>query len=110
MNDVTAAFRALAAFRDAGNLGYDIYRGIEIGILCCGALGFTSYAPCMNAPRKYVRYTRLPSRKNTLWLCYSSTPKSASKLSVMVHRPLLRRYDRRYTHRYVFPKNSVVCN
>lgn len=35
---------------------------------------------------------------------------SASKLSVMVHRPLLRRYDRRCTHRYVFPKNSVVCN
>src|ERR1035441_9505153 len=30
---------------------------------------------------KYVRNTRSPSRKNTLWPCHSSTPKSASKLS-----------------------------
>src|SRR5208283_842164 len=35
---------------------------------------------------KYVRNTRSPSRKNTLWPCHSSTPKSASKLSVMVYQ------------------------
>src|SRR5882762_7881379 len=35
---------------------------------------------------KYVRNTRSPSRKNTLWPCHSSTPKSASKPSVMVYQ------------------------
>src|ERR1700686_4833466 len=35
---------------------------------------------------KYVRNTRSPSRKNTLWPCHSSTPKSLSKPSVMVYQ------------------------
>src|SRR5271165_4687492 len=44
--------------------------------------------PIASSPRllmKYVRNTRSPSRKNTLWPCHSSTPKSVSKLSVMVY-------------------------
>ena len=35
---------------------------------------------------KYVRNTRSPSRKKTLWPCHSSTPKSLSKLSVIVYQ------------------------
>src|SRR5215467_5011572 len=34
---------------------------------------------------KYVRNTLSPSRMNTLWPCHSSTPKSLSKLSVIVY-------------------------
>src|SRR6266478_2179366 len=44
--------------------------------------------PIASSPRllmKYVRNTRSPSRKNTLWPCHSSTPKSESKLSVRVY-------------------------
>src|SRR5919106_116690 len=37
----------------------------------------------------YVRNTRSPSRMNALWPCHSSTPKSASKLSVMVYQGIL---------------------
>jgi hypothetical protein len=33
-----------------------------------------------------VRNTSSPSRKNTLWPCHSSTPKSASKLSMIVYQ------------------------
>src|SRR6266481_2995264 len=45
--------------------------------------------PIASSPRplmKYVRNTWSPSRKNTLWPCHSSTPKSASKLSVSVYQ------------------------
>src|SRR5215471_3964068 len=45
--------------------------------------------PIASSPRalmKYVRNTRSPSRKNTLWPCHSSTPKSLSKLSMMVYQ------------------------
>src|SRR5215510_10487861 len=44
--------------------------------------------PIASSPRllmKYVRNTRSPSWMNTLWPCHSSTPKSLSKLSVMVY-------------------------
>src|ERR1700741_4479119 len=44
--------------------------------------------PIASSPRllmKYVRNTRSPSRKNTLWPCHSSTPKSFSKLLVKVY-------------------------
>src|SRR2546425_5935008 len=44
--------------------------------------------PIASSPRllmKYVRNTRSPSRMNALWPCHSSTPKSLSKLSVMVY-------------------------
>ena len=34
---------------------------------------------------KYVRNTRSPLRMNALWPCHSFTPKSVSKLSVMVY-------------------------
>ena len=45
--------------------------------------------PIASSPRlltKYVRNTCSPSRKNTLWPCHSATPKSVSKLSVMVYQ------------------------
>src|SRR5207302_195179 len=45
--------------------------------------------PMASSPRllmKYVRNIRSPSRKNTLWPCHSWTPKSTSKLSVMVYQ------------------------
>ena len=45
--------------------------------------------PIASSPRplmKPVRNTRSPSRMNALWPCHSSTPKSASKLSVIVYQ------------------------
>src|SRR5580704_15440130 len=40
---------------------------------------------------KYVRNTRSPSRKKTLWPCHSATPKSASKSSVTVYQGISQR-------------------
>ena len=48
--------------------------------------------PITSSPRllmKYVRYTRSPSRMNAFVPCHSSTPKSASKPSVIVYQGIV---------------------